>query len=36
MTGDPGGLMDAGAYHDYLASTWESTQRLIKGRINTE
>jgi len=36
MTGVPDGLMDAVAYHDYLASTWESTQRLIKGQINTE
>ena len=36
MTGTADGLMDAAAYHDYLASTWESTQRLIKGQINTE
>src|SRR5262245_18101478 len=36
MTAAPDGLMDAGAYHDYLASTRESTQRLIKGQINTE
>src|SRR5262245_10463147 len=36
MTGAADGLMHAQAYHDYLASTWESTQRLIKGQINTE
>jgi glycine cleavage system H protein len=36
MTGNADGLMDAQAYHDYLSSTWESTQRLIKGQINTE
>jgi glycine cleavage system H protein len=23
-------------YHQYLADTWEKTQRLIKGKINTE
>ena len=36
MTGDAEALMDGPAYHDYLAATWESTQRLIKGQINTE
>jgi glycine cleavage system H protein len=35
MTGDAGDLMDAAGYRDYLAATWESTQRLIKGQINT-
>jgi glycine cleavage system H protein len=34
MAGDAAGLMDAPAYHDFLAATWESTQRLIKGQIN--
>jgi glycine cleavage system H protein len=34
MTGDADGLMDAAGYRDYLAATWESTQRLIKGQIN--
>ena len=34
MTGDATVLMDAPGYHDYLAATWESTQRLIKGQIN--
>jgi glycine cleavage system H protein len=32
--GDP--LMTAGEYHQFLADNWEKTQRLIKGKINTE
>src|SRR5262245_9405791 len=36
MAGTTDGLMDVQGYHDYLAATWESTQRLIKGQINTE
>ena len=35
MAGDAGALLDAQGYHDHLAATWESTQRLIKGQINT-
>ncbi len=34
--GDDGLLMDASAYHQFLADNWEKTQRLIKGKINTE
>jgi glycine cleavage system H protein len=30
------GLWSADEYHDHLAATWENTQRLIKGKINTE
>jgi glycine cleavage system H protein len=30
------GLMDAAAYQQHLAENWEKTQRLIKGKINTE
>jgi glycine cleavage system H protein len=30
------GLLDAGGYHQHLADNWEKTQRLIKGKINTE
>src|SRR5437763_367423 len=36
MSGAADGLMDAQAYSNFLAATWESTQRLIKGQINTE
>jgi glycine cleavage system H protein len=36
MTGDASALTDVQGYYDYLAATWESTQRLIKGQINTE
>jgi glycine cleavage system H protein len=30
------GLLGADEYHQHLADTWENTQRLIKGKINTE
>ena len=33
---DPGGLLSAGEYRQFLADNWEKTQRLIKGKINTE
>jgi glycine cleavage system H protein len=33
---DPDGLMSAGEYQQFLADNWEKTQRLIKGKINTE
>lgn len=36
MDGDAGGLMTATEYHAFLASTWEKTQRLIKGKINED
>ena len=36
MTGTPVGAMTAAEYHDFLAANWEHTQRLIKGKINTE
>ena len=37
LAGDPGGLlMDAAAYHQFLADNWEKTQRLIKGKFNEE
>lgn len=36
MSGDPHDLMDVAQYHQYLADNWEKTQRLIKGKINTE
>jgi hypothetical protein len=29
-------LMTVGEYHQFLADNWEKTQRLIKGKINTE
>jgi glycine cleavage system H protein len=29
-------LMSVAEYHEYLAEGWEKTQRLIKGKINTE
>jgi hypothetical protein len=28
--------MSAAEYYQHLADTWEMTQRLIKGKINTE
>jgi glycine cleavage system H protein len=33
---DRGLLMDVSDYHQYLSDNWEKTQRLIKGKINTE
>jgi glycine cleavage system H protein len=33
---DPGPLMDVSAYHQFLSSTWETTQRVIKAKINIE
>jgi glycine cleavage system H protein len=33
---DAGPLMDVRGYHQYLAENWEKTQRLIKGKINTD
>jgi glycine cleavage system H protein len=36
MTGDPGTLLDVAGYHKHLADNWENTQRVIKGKINTE
>jgi glycine cleavage system H protein len=33
---EPSGLMDVAGYHDFLMQGWEKTQRLIKGKINTE
>jgi glycine cleavage system H protein len=36
MEGDPRALMGVTEYYQYLADNWEKTQRLIKGKINTE
>jgi glycine cleavage system H protein len=36
MTGDTSVTMTATEYHQFLADRWELTQRLIKGKINTE
>jgi glycine cleavage system H protein len=36
MAGDASTPMTAAEYHQYLADNWEKTQRLIKGKINTE
>jgi glycine cleavage system H protein len=36
LAGDASGTMSAAEYRDFLAATWEMTQRLIKGKINTE
>jgi glycine cleavage system H protein len=33
---DPGPLMDVAGYHQFLTDNWEKTQRLIKGKINTD
>ena len=36
LEGDAGPLLSAAEYHQYLADNWEKTQRLIKGKINTD
>jgi glycine cleavage system H protein len=36
MTGIPGTLLTVDEYYQFLAENWEKTQRLIKGKINTE
>ena len=36
MTGTHGEMLTAAEYHAFLAENWEKTQRLIKGKINTE
>jgi glycine cleavage system H protein len=36
MDADAAGTMSVAEYHQYLAANWEKTQRLIKGKINTE
>ncbi len=33
---DGGGLMDAAGYHAFLTAGWENTQRMLKGKINSE
>jgi glycine cleavage system H protein len=33
---DASPLLDVSAYHRFLSDNWENTQRLIKGKINTE
>jgi glycine cleavage system H protein len=36
MEGDVKTTLDVDQYYQYLADNWENTQRLIKGKINTE
>ncbi len=36
MRSDGAGLLTVDDYHQHLADNWEKTQRLIKGKINTE
>lgn len=36
MEADATDTMSVAEYHQYLAENWEKTQRLIKGKINTE
>jgi glycine cleavage system H protein len=36
LEGDARGLLTAAEYHQFLADTWEKTQRLIKGKINED
>ena len=36
MAGDPKTTLSVDEYYQYLADNWENTQRLIKGKINTE
>ncbi len=33
LVGDSTSTMDAQAYHDYLASNWDQTQRILKGQM---
>lgn len=36
MAGDPKTTLSVDEYYQYLADNWDNTQRLIKGKINTE
>jgi glycine cleavage system H protein len=36
MDADGADTMSAAEYHEYLTANWEKTQRMIKGKINTE
>ena len=36
MDGDDRGLMSPQEYHDFLAASWDKTQRLLKGQVNME
>jgi len=36
MTGDGEGLMDVQGYYQFIEAGWETTQRILKGQINTE
>ena len=36
MRTDGAGLLNVDEYYQHLADNWEKTQRLIKGKINTE
>jgi len=36
MAGDAGVTKDVHEYHAFLTANWDKTQRLIKGKINTE
>lgn len=36
MVGTQGETLNVAEYHTFLAENWEKTQRLIKGKINTE
>jgi glycine cleavage system H protein len=33
MTGDVAGLLDVQGYFDFLTSTWDQTQRILKGQM---
>jgi glycine cleavage system H protein len=33
IEGDAGSTMDVQGYYDYLAATWENTQRILKGQM---
>jgi glycine cleavage system H protein len=33
---DAGPLMDAAGYHAFLTANWDNTQRMLKGKINTD
>jgi glycine cleavage system H protein len=36
ISGDGSELMDAAAYHAFLTANWDNTQRLLKGKINSD
>jgi glycine cleavage system H protein len=36
IAGDGSDLMDAAGYHAFLTANWDNTQRMLKGKINSD